>query len=296
MADAIEYLRLVNWAGLTDAQGSAVDVPRELITLTSTDAAERRAACESLINRLVHAGSRYDASPHAVPYLLELVRQHAVPEGDRLFYLLSLIAVGEDYEYLSGSFDPQELRRRVAKNGGRQGLDQEESGESSASSNDEDLAAARIELASYDAVMRGVPLFCELLTSPDAAVRTWASCLLGYFPERAAEAIPHLMRMLEIERDPRAAGTAAISSGLIANGMDLRLASLLDRRLRSTRQSEVWGAAIGLAWCCGRSDRLVIKVLSECISSPSATFSDIPFNEGNIAALAEMSYHRILRI
>lgn len=113
MDSATEYLRSVNWRALLDGQGNAVHLPENLIALTSTDVTMRDMAYESLVNRLAHAGSRYEASPYAVPYLLELVRQRATPNKGRVFYLLSLVAVGEDYEYLSGSFDPQELRNRV---------------------------------------------------------------------------------------------------------------------------------------------------------------------------------------
>lgn len=117
-------------------------------------------------------------------------------------------------------------------------------------------------------------------------MRSWGSCLLGYFPERTADTMPFLKRMLEVERDPRVAATAAISSGLIADRTDAELAFLLDRRLCDSSQLESWGAAIGLAWSFGRSDRLVAEALSNCISSSSGIRCNVPFNEGNISAIA----------
>lgn len=59
----------MDWAGLSHAYESAHDVPGHIRTLCGDDDEARKQAFNSLFNSIFHQGSRYSASPVAVPFL-----------------------------------------------------------------------------------------------------------------------------------------------------------------------------------------------------------------------------------
>ncbi|GIE34500.1 hypothetical protein Ait01nite_075450 [Actinoplanes italicus] len=148
---------MTDWAALRHAYGSAEDVPGHLAALRSPDEDERRESFGELYASITHQGNRYSASAAAVPSLLELAADSAVPDRDLLLYLLGRIAVGTDAAWLPGG-----VRRDAL---------------------DADEAAA------YDAVAQGLPLFDTLTTDPELADH--AAYLLGWYPGRL-ESVPVL--------------------------------------------------------------------------------------------------------
>lgn len=56
------------WADREHAYGSADDVPGQLRALASDDAEEAEEALYELYGNIVHQGSVYEATAHAVPY------------------------------------------------------------------------------------------------------------------------------------------------------------------------------------------------------------------------------------
>lgn len=88
----LKGLDQVDWSALTQAYGTAGDVPRHLTGLTATDAGEREAALEALYGTLWHQGTLYPATAAAVPFLLRLV--DADSTRDRPLLLLFLADLG----------------------------------------------------------------------------------------------------------------------------------------------------------------------------------------------------------
>ncbi|BEL04642.1 hypothetical protein Q0Z83_028330 [Actinoplanes sichuanensis] len=151
---------MVDWATLRHAYGSAEDTPGHLTALRSADEEERRVAFGELYASITHQGNRYSASAAAVPALLELVADPAVPDRDLLLYLLGLIAVGADAAWLPGGVRRDEL-----------GPD---------------------EAGAYHAVASGLPLLDTLTAEPELADS--AAYLLGWYPGRP-ESVPVLARL-----------------------------------------------------------------------------------------------------
>ncbi|MEU8664169.1 HEAT repeat domain-containing protein [Actinoplanes philippinensis] len=141
---------MIDWAALRHAYGPAVDVPGNLAALRSADGQRRLEAFGDLYASITHQGNRYSASAAAVPSLLELVADPAVPDRDLLLYLLGRIAVGDDAAWL-----PRGVRRA-------------------------DLDAD--EVNAYDAVGAGLPLLDTLTADPGLADS--AAYLLGWYPGR----------------------------------------------------------------------------------------------------------------
>jgi hypothetical protein len=96
--------RTVNWEALTHAHGAAGDVPRHLEGLRSDDAGVREASLEALYDSLWHHGHLWPATAAAVPVLLELVADPAVPDRSLVALFLADLgraaSFGDDPEYL----------------------------------------------------------------------------------------------------------------------------------------------------------------------------------------------------
>lgn len=79
---AMSRLSLEDWSRLCDAYGPATEIPALLRSLTADDVALRDGAYEELGARLVHQGvSRFEASAHAVPFLIEWLADLGAPTG-----------------------------------------------------------------------------------------------------------------------------------------------------------------------------------------------------------------------
>ncbi|MBA9007689.1 HEAT repeat domain-containing protein [Thermomonospora cellulosilytica] len=225
--DPLEGLDRIDWAELEHAYGEAEDVPGLLRTLRSADAKAREAAHRELSATIFHQGSRYEATPHAVPFLIRLAAAPDTPDRDQVLRLLARIAIGYDQSRLPWGVNPAEWRTEVAElqatgaEGMRRQLDAwVEAAPDDAERNrrdwqrtcydfDRHLSEAVCGLASYDAVRAGVPALCGLLEDPDPAVRAAAAHLLGWFPEEADTALPRLLRATG--REPN----AIVSVGLL---------------------------------------------------------------------------------
>ncbi len=192
------------WPDLTHAYGSAEEVPAQLRALLSPDTDARKQARSQLYDTLVPQGTRFEASAHAVPFLLELADDPSTPERAELLELLVALAIGDDQWWRSEGFPAGELRAAAA-GGGRW----ERPGASP-----DDQNGAQIELRAYDAVGEGVPLFLILLHDADPVVRRRAAGALGWFPEQASWAVPGLTTATA-DADPSVAAAAVQALGLL---------------------------------------------------------------------------------
>src|SRR5207248_2283185 len=87
----------IDWAGLSHAYGPAADVPDLLRTLASDDADERREALYELYGNIWHQGTVYQATAHAVPFLVELLQSPGVQDKPEILRLLQALAGGSSY-------------------------------------------------------------------------------------------------------------------------------------------------------------------------------------------------------
>src|SRR5262245_9963590 len=91
----LDGLDSVQWGRLTHAYGTAEDVPELIRGLRSADADVRRNALHELYGNIYHQGKRYEASPYAVPFLLELVNDSAAADRAEVLLLLTALAIGQ---------------------------------------------------------------------------------------------------------------------------------------------------------------------------------------------------------
>ena len=206
--DPLEGLDAVGWAGLQHAYGPATDVPGLLRDLRAPDPERREKAVWELYGNIFHQGSRYEATAHAVPFLLALAADPGTPDRAEIVRMIAALAIGYDEAYLPTGVPVEEWRAEVAE---MRTADPDEAYRkydawvAQAADDGErrsrefrrkifDFEASRTagecELAAYDAVRAGVPALCALLGDKDPALRAAAAYAVSWFPEESARALP----------------------------------------------------------------------------------------------------------
>jgi HEAT repeat protein len=188
----LERLNEIRWERLHHALGEATDVPAALRALTSADPGIVREAVRELFGTISHQGTVYAATPHAVPFLIEIVQARATHEPDGVVWLLGAIAQGQGY-YTVHAREPKDVPPSV------------------------DLPKvlaeeARIQEHCRAAVRQGLPLFIELLQSEEPGLRGSAIYAMAVFAS-APDATRALLSAAERETVPglRAAALLATS-------------------------------------------------------------------------------------
>lgn len=95
--DMLDTLDDVCWSKLRHAYGAADDVPGLIRALNSASKKERGDAIFQLYGNIWHQGTVYEATAHAVPFLLELVSSQQTPDRHEILSLLGSIAEGSSF-------------------------------------------------------------------------------------------------------------------------------------------------------------------------------------------------------
>ncbi|MFI8434935.1 hypothetical protein ACIGJO_14465 [Streptomyces sp. NPDC079020] len=210
----------VPWAGLAHCYGPATEVPSQLRDLASPDEEARTRAWDRLWSNLYHQGNVYEATAHAVPFLLHLLTDETTPHRKGFLGYLSVLVTGEDEgRWFPDGYDSTMLDGRP------------------------------VESAVYEAVEAGIPtVVAPLLDHDDPETATLAAVLTAWFPSAAPHVLPALRRLCArpLPRPHRA--TALLVLGLLAGAADDRSdTARLERILQDGDDPDRWAAAVALA-------------------------------------------------
>jgi hypothetical protein len=302
--DPLAGLDAVDWAGLQHAYGPAADVPGLLRDLRANDPERREKAVWELYGNIFHQGSRYEATAHAVPFLLALAADPGTPDRVEIVRMIAALAIGFDETYLPAGVPIEAWRAEVAKmrvaNPDEVYREYDAWVERAADDRERrsrefrrkifdfgaSRTAAECELAAYDAVRAGVPTLCALLGDPDPALRAAAAYAVCWFPEESARALPLLLDLPAAEAVSGVAATAIVAAGLLG---DASLAGRLRTFLAGDDPLSRWAAATALARL-GVADPEVIGVLAACSAEPPEQGEPaIAFHEGDLRGYASDS-------
>lgn len=168
----LDRLDEVPWGSLHHAYGPAADVPGLLRALADPD--QREGALWALYGNVFHQGTRYEATPHVVPFLVELI-DAGVARVDLLDYVRHLVA---------GSFS---LRSPGLWCDGRT-LHRWDAGAVPVAEAPADLGYDQTPALLADVWRRAadaLPTWLRLLDDADAAIRGRAAVLLALFADEA---------------------------------------------------------------------------------------------------------------
>lgn len=157
----LEGLSSIDWDSLKHAYGPAGDVPEAIRDLASDDAQVRNEASHELFGNIYHQGTVYEATAHAVPFLIELAGEQRIPDREHVLALLAEISIGGSY------------------------LDAHQIGERNADQREDSAFEARLEREigwardARIAVAAGVATYRACLSDSDPKVRLYAAYAIG---------------------------------------------------------------------------------------------------------------------
>jgi hypothetical protein len=284
---SLDELHTVDWAGLEHAYGDASDVP-ELLRLLVTDKHEQ--ALGALYTTIVHQGSRYEATAHAVPFLLGLATDPATPARADLVRFLGALAIGDDAAFLPAGVDVAVWRARVARLLATAPADayQEFDGWVAAAATEEERSgseAARgeaAELAAYEAVLAGAPAIVELLDDSSAAIRAAAVYVLGWLP--SSEPAPRVRTLLVGVEPDGVVGNAVVTLGLLGVP-PATVRPYLGHACPTVR----WAAAIALARLGEVTPQVVEALSGFVVEPPPQTEPPVHVHDGDFRGYAAIS-------
>lgn len=93
----LEGLAAINWDKLSHAYGSAEDVPQLIRRLTTSLPSDDSSPLWELFGNIWHQGTVYEASPFAVPFLIEVARCETTPDRAGVLSLVAALAAGTPY-------------------------------------------------------------------------------------------------------------------------------------------------------------------------------------------------------
>ncbi len=252
MLDALDD---IDWKSLEHAYGSAEDVPELIRQLLVQDSKVRAQVMWTLYGNVFHQGTRYPATPHVIPFLIELCADPTILDrGELLTFWGSLI---------TGYFSVQE--RPTWGDGTHLYFCGEVQ-----KAEDEDPYSEALHQIYLNSLSGSELLFRLLADDNDVSVRARAAWVLACLPTLGDTSIRHLQNQLRRE-----------SNGCVRAAIAFALGEIGDRAtLRGTlRKGVEHPAARCMATCqlarIEPSDEL-IEPLLEFICEPIDGYENIP--------------------
>lgn len=218
----------INWRELWHCWGTAEHVPDDLRALTSEDDETRNAALDGLWV-IVHQGTMRTATPHVVPFLLELV---TAPETRNKVGILELLSVLARDSYYPLTHD-----------GVHKPVDYNDVG--SPEWHEKLKSEPDLDRATHFAVAAGVPVYLRLFRSdPDGKTRMAAACVLAQCAGRSAEILPALLEGIERERDEPVLSSRLLTAEQLVKQLALGapLADISERGTVATVAEEIFAS------------------------------------------------------
>ncbi|MCU0536275.1 MAG: HEAT repeat domain-containing protein [Hydrococcus sp. Prado102] len=169
----LEGLERINWSELFHARGEATDIPNLLRSLASEQKELRDDALSKLYDNLLHQETIYEATSYAIPFLIELLSVPTEINRVGVLGLLNAIASCAYFNIYQSSY--WHCR-------------------------DSDMMETWIQPA-YQAVLKGLPVYLQLLSHREPNLRCSVSYLLAVCIERRAEIERAFRQQISLESD-----------------------------------------------------------------------------------------------
>ena len=184
----LERLDEIDWSTLVHAYGEASDVPGLIRALVSPDAEERDSAYGELFANIWHQGTVYEASVHALPFLIDLLEAGGTPERESLALLVASIMSGRGY------FEVHFAKDRINPFTGKPV-------DPSVDIDARLLEEKKVVAGVRERGARAVPLLLPFLKDEVGDVRSGVAQALAEYPSQAASTAPAIRAALAVEPD-----------------------------------------------------------------------------------------------
>lgn len=250
-----EGLDEIDWEALHHAYGPAADVPGLIRSLASPGSTERDEALAELFGNIWHQGTVYEASAHAVPFLIALLAGDSAADRAGVLVLLGELARGSSYRDVHDRprpdpADDPDFHAELAR----------------------ELSWVRAARAAVEA---GVPEYLRQLHDPDQRIRQAAAFVLGGCTGRADEAAPALRSAF-----------AASPDGSDGFGLALRLGALGREADAAFLRALPADGPIGWAAAVATAAILRERTPAEVVARIATAFSTPTPQDDLLAALA----------
>jgi hypothetical protein len=174
----------VNWTKHKGAFHLTARLPGYVRQMTAEDEQKRREARDTVFEEIFHQGSIYGATPHVVPFLIEMLAEESVPDKGELICQLWQLVISCERGLGHGS-----------PIGGRE---------------------SRLYMATYQNIAAGYAVYLRLLAHPDPFTRFWDTLLLSSLFEYAPRTRCVLRRQAAVETEARAKASTIYQIGKLA--------------------------------------------------------------------------------
>lgn len=262
----------IDWAGLGHAYGTAEDVPGLIRDLRSPSSKQRQDAIYALHGNIWHQGTVYGATAPAVPFLIEILGESAVPDRREVAMLLAMIADGGSY---------REAHRDIAYSAEEQASPEFQAGL------EQELGWAR---AARQAVLDGFETYRDRMVDPEPSVRAAVAFLLGGLDELAERSVPLLRAVIPDDKNDIAKASIFIAIGRLApkaGEIEPGLEDMLEE-VRRTSMAPVLGLSAALAmllWKGAETPADPLDSLLHALAHPEQLREQwelLPWNEGGV--------------
>jgi hypothetical protein len=200
----LEGLNDVEWDKLEHAYGSASDVPDFIRSLLSDDPDVRGQALWSLYGNIFHQGTRYEATPYAIPFIFELIRSPNTPEKVDLVKFTVDLALGYPEAYLPKGPNVDDWIQDAAEL-----KDHPEYIE------DDWMRHIDTFIKCYKAVLKDVPTYYDCIRDTEEDLRLMAIFAVAWFRESSKESSEVIRQVLENESNENVIASALLSLSML---------------------------------------------------------------------------------
>jgi hypothetical protein len=193
----LEGLDKIDWKKLEHAYGEASDVPQFIRNLASEDSDLRDQALYELYGNIFHQGTRYQATPYAIPFIFELIRETNVPDKAELIKFTVDLALGYPEAYLPKGPNVEDWV-----------IDADQLKEEAKSEDLEDLEDDWLKhidsfINSYKATLKEIPTYYKCLESEDIDIKIMAIFAIAWFREVAKNSIIKIRDLIKKETNEK---------------------------------------------------------------------------------------------
>ncbi|MBX7242734.1 MAG: HEAT repeat domain-containing protein [Bacteroidia bacterium] len=276
----LEQLYTIDWAKLKHAYGSAAGVPGDIWGLISPDAKEREQALYNLYGNIFHQGTRYEATPYAIPFLLELIESEFTENKHEIISLLVNLALGYEEEYLPEGINPEQFRKELME------MDANMTDEQRINAEKYGYSPTAL-IYCYDFVKKGIPVLLKCLKNEDENVRKAAVYAISWFPEEAEITVPPILEALSKIEGEIEIANAVLGVGLLSkqSSKSVDLSSVYPYLKSDLELVRICSA---IAFAKNPMEEKVLEILIEGIKSDANLnyVEGMLFNEGRISGYA----------